>query len=114
MKRCLEIFLIMRYLHVRSQEDERGGGMEVGSRARLNRFANALQYAPCLEPPAEGGRNQVARLALAKSMDHKKDETKARKMAQKCQRGKVGDQQRKGGMRRKEGEGELRYVNFVC
>lgn len=56
----------------------------------------------------------MARLSLAKSMDHKKDETKARKMAQKCQRGKVGDQQRKGGMRRKEGEGELRYVNFVC
>lgn len=69
-----------------------GGLREVGSRGRLNRFANALQYALCLESPSEGGRNLVARLALAKSMDHKKGETKARKMAQKCQRRRKADE----------------------
>lgn len=73
----------------------RAGGLKGGRLSRQAEqickcFAIRIVFrAPC--GGREGGRNQVARLALAKSMDHKKDETKARKMAQKCQRGKVGD-----------------------
>lgn len=98
MERCLEIFLIMRYLHVRSQEHERGG---------LNRFANALQYALCLESPSEGGRKESGGSTCSGQVNG--PQKRRNKSAQNGAKMTEGEEESKG----KRGR-EIRYVNFVC
>lgn len=117
MKRCLEIFLIMRYLHVRSQELEGWEGWrEGGSRGRLNRFANALQYALCLEPPAEGGREESGGSTCSGQVNGpQKRRNKSAQNGAKIPEGESGGLATERGEEEEEGKGrELRYVNFVC
>lgn len=102
MKRCLEIFLIMRYLHVPSQEHESAGG-EGGCRGRLNRFANALQYALCLEPPCEGREVGIRWLDLLwpSQWTTKKTKQKRAKWRKNARGGKWGTSNGKRGGGRK-------------